>query len=113
MATLAASGLGSFYDPGPIASWGVAANDEQSAMDSAQAGLQQDRLTRDFTQYNLPSYLSQRASRGSFYGGGTLQGANRLQESTNENIADTGTSLARILAGRSQNNIGLTTGGNF
>lgn len=104
----------SFYDQGASpTSWAAAPTLEQDAQASAQAGLQQGRLTRNFSQYDLPSILSQHAARGSFYSGGNLQAANRAQEQTNENVGDIGTSLQALLAGNAQRRTAAVTGGGF
>ena len=61
-------------------------------------GIGQSRLTRDFTQYNLPDLINAQAARGAYYTGATVDKADRLRQVTTDQSGDMKRARDRLLA---------------
>lgn len=89
---------GTFAPQGPEAGFTLADLAVQGGVASAQAGLQKQRILRNFQQFDLPDLINAQAARGAFASGATGQKAARLVTGTSDRLADIDLALAPTLA---------------
>lgn len=77
------------------------------------AGLQNFRTLRDFSQYNLPDLVSSFAARGTSNSGRADRDINRLATSTQENVGDVTRSAGTSLNDLSTKAVGANIGASF
>lgn len=88
-----------------MASFGNQASD--IAEDS---GIQQQRLLRNFGQFDLPDLVSRYASRGTFHSGGAGKAADKLRLGVSDQFGDIERRKSRALADLSTNSLLALTG---
>jgi hypothetical protein len=77
---------------------------------TTDAGLQQSRMIRNFSQYNLPDLVNNQAAKGAFASSATHDKADRLRQFANDDYGDSVLRTGRTVAGLATNGI-LAAGG--
>lgn len=108
MATLA--DLMDIYQPAPPAGFQLANIDLQSTLAKNQAGVNQERVLRNFKQFDLPDLLGAQAARGAFYSSATQNKRNRLATGAGDQITDIQFGLANTQARLASNALLAQTG---
>lgn len=109
MATLA--DFQALYQPSaPPAGFSLAGLSLDAGLASAQSGVNQGRILRNFGEFDLPDLVSSQAARGAFYSGATSNKTNRLATRASDALADQQLDLGPILARLAANSVLAQTG---
>lgn len=88
-----------FQPAGPPAGFQLADLELQRGLAQAGAGIQRQRLLRDFQRFDLPDLVSAQAARGAFRTGATKRKTERLATGVADRLADVDVRLASLLGG--------------
>lgn len=94
----------------PPLGFAMAGNSLAAADGAENAGVEQGRMLRNFSQYQLPDLTNRYASRGAFYSGMAGAAGDRLRQGVTDNIGDSNRGLSQLLARLNVNAIANTAG---
>jgi hypothetical protein len=105
------SDLAAFYAP-PARESGFKMADIELATNliNNQAGVSNERILRNFGQFDLPDMLGSQASRGAFHSSATEDKRRRLQVGAGDQLADVELGLAEAKANLATNGLLAQTG---
>ena len=92
--------LADYYSPpsGPPAGFSLAGLQTQQSQALEEGGIQQSRIMRNFSEYDLPDLINNQAAKGTFFSGTTGVKADRLRQGATDSFGDIGRTVSRTVA---------------